>query len=61
ELREFQTVFSQLDKDHDGHLKAEDLPKVFSRLGVEVKKDVLDAAVKALNTNNDGSVEFSDF
>ncbi|KAJ2959635.1 hypothetical protein NQZ79_g4901 [Umbelopsis isabellina] len=62
ELKEFQQVFSELDKDKDGHLNASDLPKVFSKLGVPVKDDVLKAAVKALDSNNnDGSVEFSEF
>ncbi|KAG2176604.1 hypothetical protein INT44_007268 [Umbelopsis vinacea] len=61
ELKEFQSVFSELDHDKDGHLKAEDLPKVFSRLGVPVKEDVLDAAIKALDNTSDSSVEFSEF
>ncbi|GAB5588461.1 mitochondrial glycerol-3-phosphate dehydrogenase [Umbelopsis nana] len=60
ELKEFQNVFSELDKDKDGHLTAGDLPKVFARLGVQVKPDVLEAAVKSLD-NKDGSVEFSEF
>jgi glycerol-3-phosphate dehydrogenase len=61
ELKEFQNVFSELDKDKDGHLNAGDLPKVFARLGVKVKQDVLEAAVSALDGNKDGSVEFSEF
>ena len=56
-----ERVFSQLDKDNSGSLEHSELKEAFAQLGKPQTDEAIQAAIKALDTNNDGVIDLAEF
>ncbi|RUS21830.1 FAD dependent oxidoreductase-domain-containing protein [Endogone sp. FLAS-F59071] len=61
EIKEFQTVFAELDADGDGHINSADLAVVLDKLGVVVSGDVLVGIIAEVDLDKNGTIEFNEF
>jgi len=56
-----KNAFDEADRDHDGHLDAEDLLEFMKKLGEEITIEEATLMIEAVDTNASGEIEFPEF
>ena len=54
-------AFEYFDVDHDGHISAEDLSKVFSQNSIRLKLVEIRRIIKRFDLNMDGKISYKEF
>lgn len=61
ERREIEEIFKHFDHDQNGTMEARELAKLLTTLGGDDAADELDAALDALDANQNGVIDFEEF
>lgn len=59
--KELWRLFIELDADGDMRLRKEEVREACKRAGVEVKDNLLDEFIRAVDKNNDGAISFDEW
>ncbi|KAF9958052.1 hypothetical protein BGZ70_009315 [Mortierella alpina] len=61
DLRDFKDLFKEYDKDSDGRLTTAELIDLFNSLGVKGLQDDVEVAIKSVDSDNDGALDWKGF
>nr|XP_023022124.1 neo-calmodulin-like isoform X1 [Leptinotarsa decemlineata] len=61
EVKKYKTVFLQFDTDQDGKISSKDLGKIMKKLGEKPTQADLEAMIREVDTDHNGTVEFDEF
>ena len=61
ELAKYKEIFDKFDHDREGSINQQNLSKALINLGLDMKSEEIEAAIREVNLNNFSSIEFNEF
>lgn len=58
---DLQAVFDRFDRDRNGHIDQDEFTSLIASLGTKMNEDDLRTAFLALDVNQNGLIDFSEF
>jgi len=61
DVAEVREIFGHFDRDENGVMDAGEFSKLLEALGAEMTAEEIDAGLRALDENGNGTIEFDEF
>uniref|UniRef100_A0A7S0LS14 EF-hand domain-containing protein n=1 Tax=Coccolithus braarudii TaxID=221442 RepID=A0A7S0LS14_9EUKA len=58
---ELKEAFNVFDQDGDGEITSKELMHIFTMLGINITKEIVDYMMKSVDDNGDGVIDFEEF